>query len=484
MRLRSVIPRSTALTLIAASAIVLPSAASAQNPEDFLVQMVCVNSSNVPIFGDPVSCPTSRRKLQIGEPLPYHKMDMGSDGIYYQISDSFPISSTDGVSRAVQTYFFQHTLGRDPLFPDMVFQYQPEGGYNILGADSDWVFYRGTSDPSRYWSPWWNASCQSKGWRVFPNNSSAFSYGNNTHGLATAPNCSGSIATGNAHLAWTLYSNATFIVDPSDPSKNKTLDTLAGYHFALDSSGNPSDLEISFFTKEYGATRWEAWSQIGPADPVLTTRCPGWPYTASFFGSTYYMKDCRNWVTLIQPAGGTWDPDGRAAMDSNVLTWVVDPLYTGTNYLVNTHMGGSPCSDASWNTINTPAPFTLGWLSGTPWSTAPNCVRTFKVSTTPANAYYQKVSALPASGTPYRFGLTLWGPNLGSGTSSVNVMIIQRDSDGVVVGQNTLKANVASVPRAFESTFEREPTANVVFFALYPQQANVEYAMTGAYITQ
>lgn len=45
-------------------------------------------------------------------------------------------------------------------------------------------------------------------------------------------------------------------------------------------------------------------------------------------------------------------------------------------------------------------------------------------------------------------------------------------------------ANVASVPRAFESTFVRAPTANIVFFAFYPQQANVEYAMTGAYITQ
>jgi hypothetical protein len=473
------------LTLfIAITAIILPARSSAQSPEDFLVQMVCVDNNNAPIFADPVTCPASRRKLQIGEPLPYHKVDMGSDGIYYQISDSFPIASADGMSRSVQTYFFTQNFNQDPLFPNQVFQYQPHGGYNILGADSNWVSYRGTSDPGSYWSPWWNASCQTQGWRLFPNNSSAFSYGNNVHGVATAPNCSGSISTVTASLEWTLYPSFPFIVDLADPSKNKYLDSLAGYHFAVDANGNFGDLEISFFTQEYGATRWEAWSRNGPASSLLTTRCPGSVYTTSFHGSTYYMKDCRNWVTLIQPSGGSWDPDGRAAANPNVLTWAVDPLYTGTNYLANTHMSGAPCSDAGWTAIHTPTPITLGWLSGLPWSAGSNCVRTLQVAATPANAYYQQISPPPTSGTPYRFGVTLWGPQLGGGTSSVNVVIIQRDAGGTIVGHDTMVANVSSVPRAFESTFARAPTASTLFFALYPQQASVEYAMTGAYITQ
>ncbi|MFX5840011.1 hypothetical protein ABTE60_22115, partial [Acinetobacter baumannii] len=77
---------------------------------------------------------------------------------------------------------------------------QPHGGYNILRADSGWAFFRGTSDPDRYWSPWWAAGCQTKGWRLFPNNATAFSYGNNTHGVTTAPNCPTAVPTNNATL--------------------------------------------------------------------------------------------------------------------------------------------------------------------------------------------------------------------------------------------------------------------------------------------
>lgn len=119
--------------------------AQAQVPTDYLVQMVCVDGSNTPIFADPVSCPSSRRKLQVGEPLPYHKIDTGD----YQISDSFPITDVNGVTEAVQTYFFTQDFYIDPLFSNRV-RYTMNGGYNIIGSDNNHVYFRGTGDSGTY----------------------------------------------------------------------------------------------------------------------------------------------------------------------------------------------------------------------------------------------------------------------------------------------------------------------------------------------
>ncbi len=458
-----------------------PGAAHAQSPEDFLVQMVCVDGNDVPVFGDPVSCPTSRRKLQVGEALPYHKVDTGG----YQISDSFPIADANGLSRAVQTYFFTEDLNKDPLFPNQPFQYQPHGGYNIMGADENWVFFSGTSDPGRYWSPWWNASCQRTGWRLFPNDSSAFSYGNNNHGVATAANCPGTIATSQATLEWTQYSNFNFIVSTSDPSKNRQLDTLAGYHFARDNNGNFGDLEINFFTREYGATRWEAWTRTPPDAATIQSmndRCPGGTHQDTFHSATYYMHDCRNWTTLVAPAGGVaWDPDGVAASNPSVRRWGVDPLYTGWNRLSNTHQS-APCNDAGWQVINSPTTVNLGTATGAPWQ-AGNCVRTISASATPSGAYYQQIAAPPVSASPYHFGVSAWKKTPNDQTpANLRVEVIQRDAVGGLSGHDMINASVINTPRWFEGTFTVAPTTTAIVFALYPDDANTEFAVTGAYI--
>ena len=455
--------------------------ASAQSPGDYLVQMVCVDGAGAAVFGDPVSCPNNRRKLLPGEALPYHKIDTGG----YQISDSYPIASADGVSRAVQTYFFIEDLNKDPLFPNQPFQYQPHGGYNILGSDGSWIFYRGTSDPGRYWSPWWAAGCQTKGWRLFPNSSAAFTYGNNVHGLTTSPGCPAEVPATNALLEWTLYSGFNFVVSTSDPSKNRTLDTLAGYHFTRNADGSVGDLEISFFTQEYGATRWEAWRRVVPSaanQQAMNARCPGVPHEATFHGAAYYMHDCRNWTTIVAPLNGaSWNPHGFSSADATVRRWGVDPLYTGVNYLRNTHQAAS-CTDAYWQVINSPTLITKGVASGDPWGMG-NCVRTIKSNSAPAGAYYQNIVAPPARVEPYRFGLSAWKVSSPTAApANLRVEIIQRNDAGTLVGHSLLNAAVVDTPRWFEAQFERAPGATQVFFALYPDAAEVEFAVTGAFI--
>lgn len=450
-------------------------------PEDYLVQMVCVNTSDVAVFGDPVSCPTSRRKLRVGEALPYHKIDTGG----FQISDSFPVQSQDGITKAIQTYFFMEDLNKDPLFPDQPFQYQPHGGYNVLGSDGNWVFYRGTSDPGVYWQPWWAAGCQTKGWRLFPNNSTAFTYGNNIHGLTSGANCPASIPSSNSLLEWTQYTSRDFIVSTTDSTKNRKLDTLVGYHFARDGQGAVGDLEISYFTREYGATRWEAWTRAVPStatQQAMTERCPGVAHQDSFHGATYYMHDCRNWTTLVPPLNGqAWNPFGSAASNPDVRRWGVDPLYVATNYLKNTHQA-SPCTDASWQTINTPAFVQLGTVAAAPWQGG-NCVRTIKTAVTPSGAFYQQIIAPPARSLPYRFGVTAWKKTPANSTASnLRIEIIQRDSWGALVGHQLINASVIDTPRWFEGDFERASTATHIIFALYPDAPNVEFAVTGAFI--
>ncbi len=459
----------------------LPGPALSQAPSDYLVQMVCVDQAGSAIFGDPALCPDSRRKLLPGEALPYHKIDTGG----YQISDSFPIVSSDGVSRAVQTYFFTHNLNRDPLFPDQPFQYQPEGGYNIVGADGSWVFFRGTSDPMRHWSPWWGAGCQTNGWRLFPDTGAAFSYGNNVHGLTFSPSCPGAVPSNNALLEWTLYAGFNFIVSTTDASKNRVLDTLAGYHFSRNPDGSVGDLEISFFTREYGATRWEAWKRTAPdaaTQAAMNARCPGVVHQATFHGATYYMYDCRNWTTIIPPLNGVpWDPDGFASGNSTVRRWGVDPLYTGTNYLLNTRQP-SPCTDDHWQVVNAPTSLTLGVDSRAPWALG-NCVRTIRSSSTPAGAYYQSIAAPPARAEPYRFGLSAWQASSGAAApANLRVEIIQRNGAGVLVGHNVLNASVIDTPRWFEAEFVRSAAATQVFFAIYPDTPAVEFAVTGAFV--
>jgi hypothetical protein len=479
----------------AALMIGLASTAWAQDPTEFLVQMVCVDGANQPIYGDPVLCPNNRRKLQVGEALPYHKVDLGAA----QISDSFPISDENGVNRAVQTYYFTDANGRDPLFPSVVHFTPVRGGYNIIGADSSFVFFSGTSDPGAHWSPWWTPNCQTRGWLLFPNNASAFSYGGAASPTTFRPQCAGSIATSPSTVEWTLYSNFLFRGDPAYPGSDRVLDTLAAYHFGpAFGPYTHGDLEISFLTREYGVTRWEAWKVgTGQTSDIVKNACPSMTYTDSFHNQPYYLADCRSWTRVIQPVGGSWNPSGSPAGDPTVRNWTVDPLYTSQNYLTNTtplvsSADPNVCDQTGWFTVNSPNAMTVGrYLQNNSdpdddaaWVGNFNCVPAIATTGTPSGAYAQSIPAPPASSEPYRFGALLLSPDVGSGSAQVNIQIIQRDSVGNLTGADTIAANVIQYERLFEGEFILAPGTTQVIFAVYPQQANTRFAITSAFVAR
>lgn len=474
--------RATLLVISISMAILINSSpARSASTVDYLIQMVCVNSSNQPIYGDPYTC-TNKRKLAIGESLPYHKIDYQQ----LQISDSFPINDLNNRTKGVQTYFFISELNTDSLFPNQV-HLNPmpnngtSGGYNIIGASSNYTFFSGTSDYGGYWQPWWTANCQTGGWLMLPVATMPISYGGTNSPTINYPNCSGSTSTSSSTLEWNSETPYTY-------ATGKSIPTAYGFHYG---PGYDS-LEVNYFTEIYGVTRWEAWasssSASGPS-PDAQAACPNSSYTAFLHNKTMYMIACRDWTTIIQPAA-PWNPIGTSASDPLVQTWAVDPLYTSTNILKNTHIGGTSrnpadCALSPWQRLYT-SPSVLNWAfvnAGQPFTgpTLFTCILAFSIPQSPnGEAVYQEQNISATSGI-YSYGTTLW---TAGGTGTVDVGVIQRDSAGNAVASNYFTANVTTLPHTFASTMQMNPSTRKVIFTMYPKSVNIDFRFTGAFVAR
>ncbi|MDP3403360.1 MAG: hypothetical protein Q8S03_01645 [Brevundimonas sp.] len=452
-------------------------------PTDYLIQMVCVDAADTPVFADPVGCPDSRRKLRLGEPLPYHKLDVGD----FQISDSFPVADANGLTLGVQSYFFTDAFDDDPAFPDQVHLTPARGGYNIMGADQDFVFFRGTSDPGAYWQPWWTPDCRAQGWLLYPNDARAFRRGQAASPTTFAPGCAGRIRTNAATIEWRFIPDHPYVADPADPARTRTLDSIEVRHF----SAGYGSMETNYFTREYGATRWEAWRPgAGLTPEFLKARCPASVYQARFHGKVFSMVDCRTWTTLTRPAGGTWDPAGTSAVDPSIRTFPVDPLYTGGNLLVNTHIGGPyepegsfTCDERGWNSEGEGGELVFGDLTAPPWQANGSCVRTILATSLPSRDLGQTVDA-PRPGV-YRFGASLFVAALAPGeVVEAEILLTQRDDRGRIVAIDRLPVSAIDRFRTFEGRVAVRPAVTDLRLSVLPMTANVEIAVTGTYLAR
>ncbi len=455
------------------------------DPTDFLIQMVCVDEADRPIFADPAACLDRRRKLRPGEPLPYHKVDVGG----YQVSDSFPVEDPDArnfgsETLGVQTYFFTDAWDLDPAFPRQVRLDPARGGYNIMGANPEWVAFLGTSDPGAFWQPWWRPDCELGGWRLFPNSEQALRGGEAASPTTFAPNCEDRIRTSAARVEWSFVPSHAYVVDPADDTKTRRLDSLLVRHFA---SGYGS-METNWFTREYGATRWEAWrAGEGLTPEFLKVRCPASTYDAVFHGRAMSMVDCRTWTTLIRPEGGSWDPDGTSAVDPTIRTFPVDPLYLSSNLIWNSHMGGPyvpegdyACEARAWDSEGEGVELTFADVTGPPWNANGACMRTIRAETLPARDWGQTIDAPPPG--DYRFGASLFAPGLPRGEeAAAEIVVTQKDGQGRVLATERLPVRVIERYRTFEGRVRVVEGASEVRVGLIPATA-VELAVTGAYL--
>ena len=459
----------------------VPAPSGMPDPTAFLIQMVCVDARDRPIFADPVGCPDSRRKLRPGEPLPYHKVDVGD----YQISDSFPVEDPGGRTLGVQTYFFTDAFDLDPAFPRQVRLDPARGGYNIMGTEGGWVSFRGTSDPGAYWQPWWRPDCDLGGWRLFPDSPRALREGEAASPTTFAPGCEGRIRTNAATVEWAFVPDHPYVVDPEDDARTRRLDSIRVRHFA----GGYGSMETNWFTREYGATRWEAWRPgTGLTPAFLKARCPASVYDQSFHGRPFSMVDCRTWTTLIAPEGGAWDPDGTSAIDPTIRTFPVDPLYLGGNRLTNTHIGGPyepdgdrVCDPRGWDSEGEGAPLIHGQVTTAPWNGNGACVRTIRVGALPVQDHGQTIDAPPPG--DYRFGASLFAPGLAHGeTARAEIVVVQRDAAGRTVATERLPVQVIDRFRTFEGRVSVVAGAAEVRLSIRLLTAGAEVAVTGAYV--
>ena len=310
----------------------------------YLVQEVCVNSSRKVLRIDPYFCPKTDtlRQLQIGEPLPYHKhnqvdpatamdrpLNPDRDGDL-ELHDSYPVRALNGNVLSINPFDFE---------PDSFHAYL--GGYDVYRITDGWATAEETRDSGGFSITWFGANCQWNGWLFFPMadlTPSGINAGDAIMPMAggywekdgqhwpgacpstyqaslpqSAPvsmlcnpgaNCP---STYQAPLeSWEFIPNYPFAGIGKNPVKR--LDAIRTIH---NYSNTPQflahgNLEVFYFTKLYGSTRWEEWAPAKEveADPQeqqtaaqVSKYCKG-TGDVEYHGVKYVVIYCRDWSAV------------------------------------------------------------------------------------------------------------------------------------------------------------------------------------------
>jgi hypothetical protein len=308
--------------------LALPVAAHTQSSGDaaaynLLIQKVCVDAHDHTLPADPMTCPTHRRALRPGEPLPYHRYDQ----IHNQQHDSYPIVELDGT-----------------LAVNNPFNYEPFDEFNANGDGFDlyevhdgWVSTGQTRDGGGFTTTFFGEGCKPyNGWVFFPA-SAIKSDGTVTAGSTYAPINSNyweqngqpfpgkcpPVFDRHSETSWSTLPGFAFGGIHGNPVRKLT--TLRSVHGFVDSAGFRAHghLEVFYFTQEYGTTRWEVWtlkSQLAsnPQQQHETMVAQQWcnlPPEITYQGETFIVTACRDWSALDilpQPEeAATWPLPGQ-----------------------------------------------------------------------------------------------------------------------------------------------------------------------------
>ena len=343
-----------------------PGATKAQLAPDstelpYMVQEVCVDQTGAVLRIDPYFCPKTDtlRQLQIGEALPYHKHNQvephnpdspqdyeDKDGDF-ELHDSYPVRALNG-----------KVLSIDP------FDFEPErysarlDGYDVYRVDDGWTSVEETRDSGGFGITWFGANCNLyNGWVFFPMGdliSSGIKAGqanmpisgvywekDGEHWPGNCPSAPASTAAqpipaeqchpgascpsknyDSPLTTWEFIPNYPYAGVGNNPVKR--LDTILSIHGFIDSPEflAHGDLEVFYFTKLYGSTRWEDWMPVSEvkANPRLrhmaeqvSKYCHGTD-DVEYHGVKFMVTYCRDWsaVTVLdkpEPAAPWPVPD-------------------------------------------------------------------------------------------------------------------------------------------------------------------------------
>jgi hypothetical protein len=313
----------TRLLIAALAALVFgsPVLAADQNAlaRDYLVQKVCADPGGKALPTDPYRCeaPNRLRPLAVGEALPYHKVEQTGA----QRHDSYPVMTPAGAEIFVNPFDFK-PFGVFNLWGD---------GYDIYLIREGWVSASETKDGGGFAQTFFTSGCKPyNGWAFFP--TSALSASGASNGQATLPisgryweqdgenwpgRCPPSYGQGSL-TTWDFIQGFPF--GGTDPGTQKTIDTIRVVH-GFETTPNFAQhghLEVFYFTRLYGATRWEVWVPASQPVTAGNISCSAAQDQVSYRGMQFHRTACHDWTSITPAASG--EPDqGWPIPDLNLL---------------------------------------------------------------------------------------------------------------------------------------------------------------------
>lgn len=285
---------------------------------DFLVQEVCVDPNGAVIIGAspldaPPRCP-QRRKIGLGERLPYQKRDwpgvedrhVRPDG--YQQTASVPIRTALGLAVAQSWDFGDDVRAFD--------RHDPGDGGQIAFFSERSVAFGVTEDGGAGLQFFIGPGCGVlDGWIIVDDSFAAVPSGEVVARITRRSQaCPGRL--GYAYTRWRVRP-VSYRTRARGEVGRVSLDTLVSEHFGGRDAAGAGHLERFYFTRALGSTRWERWENLAvqsgqePRDRAraLTQsgRCDagiGSP------GLEWAMVDCREWTQIVPPADPAGDPPG------------------------------------------------------------------------------------------------------------------------------------------------------------------------------
>jgi hypothetical protein len=399
------------------------SANDAQHPdiENFLIQDVCADlATDQATSLDPYDCPenTRRRNLHPGEALPYHKHDQPdcNNPRGFQISDSFPVKLPGSPPLYLKTFDFK-SYDNQPSGTAFR-EFNGSDGYDIHIAAQGQVSIAATRDPSaqsedpmqgvQYFVAPEGVSCDIfRSWSLFPT-----AWPVESGALITQLNIARSRHEcpsfyNSSYTSWSFekfdYPDGAFEHrDCTQKTGTKTLDSLIVTHWGGSDPHPPNHKEVFFFTKLYGATRWERWEERQ---------------------GTYAMVDSRSWTNIRPDPNGGYDP----------RNWHLPPDLGVNNYLQNGDWGRGKASQAPW--LLADSAVCKPHLSVIEEDAGEYFQNHYATVSFPENCAIKSIHQTvdrqklkTNEGAPLTFGGTFWADK--SSRITLNLLQMHRDSDG------------------------------------------------------
>lgn len=255
-----------------------PRLASESGMLDWLIQDVCTDTADRAVSGDPVAC-ARHRDVRVGEPLPYLLTDWDhSKGRSLGATSSIPVKGRDGTLMVLVSKQLGGNFDQDSSFS---FAPQRDAFDLIDVAHSAYASIVRTFDGGcfdqllSHNGSTRSAKDRAGGWILFPLTGLPKQWPASQAARVTtwriqltkaAAKCSTNHAAG--LTVWSRPATYTF-------ETGKMLIAIKSDHFASeDLSQAENSFERTYFTRQYGMTRWEAWWTLAHCRSVLGTRSP------------------------------------------------------------------------------------------------------------------------------------------------------------------------------------------------------------------